>query len=310
MRAFYRRWLKTAFTHSVGVFDLWTGLITAALGVVDHIWPQGQLMTTYAWQIPVWALAAVMAMRLLLAPYWMWIEDQSQPKLGGPSLPAYSRKKVEALRQAAQNLEVVCWGFAKGLVAQERIATFLQAAGEFEREPMFDKLLPRISSGAGRLSAMSDLPPQGYPGAADPVIQRELMQDSLEGIDELYAFTDQWVLYEGGSPRLRPDYPNWERRKDFRLWEVAALWADEEPTQPLSSTGKRRVNMLARAILDDNLELHGEDKRDELIKQSDFRATGQRWQANPQWTIRRSDLETFARGGVDRPPFLFPEARI
>ena len=58
MLSYYGRWFRTAFTHSMGLFDLWTGLVTAALGVVDHYWPAAQIMTTYAWQIPVWALAA------------------------------------------------------------------------------------------------------------------------------------------------------------------------------------------------------------------------------------------------------------
>ena len=71
MRAYYWRWVKTAFTHSVGVVDLWTGLLTALAGVIDHYWPQGQIMTAYGWQIAVWALAAVMFLRLLMAPYWM-----------------------------------------------------------------------------------------------------------------------------------------------------------------------------------------------------------------------------------------------
>ena len=78
MLSYYGRWFRTAFTHSMGLFDLWTGLVTAALGVVDHYWPAAQIMTTYAWQIPVWALAAVAAVRLLLAPYWMWSAQRDQ----------------------------------------------------------------------------------------------------------------------------------------------------------------------------------------------------------------------------------------
>ena len=87
MRAYYWRWIKTAFTHSVGVFDLWVGLLTAIAGVIDHYWPQGQIMTAYAWQIPVWALAAVMFIRLLMAPYWMWQEDESKRPIWSASEP-------------------------------------------------------------------------------------------------------------------------------------------------------------------------------------------------------------------------------
>ena len=32
MRSFYWRWIKTAFTQSLGPIDLWTGLAGAALG--------------------------------------------------------------------------------------------------------------------------------------------------------------------------------------------------------------------------------------------------------------------------------------
>lgn len=84
MRAFYWRWLKTAFTHAIGVVDLWTGLISAALSVTDHYAPGLQLATSYGWQIPIWALGAVMAARLLLAPYWMWLEQATQSEAALP----------------------------------------------------------------------------------------------------------------------------------------------------------------------------------------------------------------------------------
>lgn len=71
MGNYYLRVIKAAFTHAVGPLDLWTGLITAVLGVVDHLLPEPHLMAAYAWQIPIWTLAAVMAVRLLLAPFWL-----------------------------------------------------------------------------------------------------------------------------------------------------------------------------------------------------------------------------------------------
>ena len=71
MRAFYGRWLKTAFTHSLVAIDLWAGVAGALLAVVDHFLPDRQLVTALTWQIPIWALAAVVLARLLLAPFWM-----------------------------------------------------------------------------------------------------------------------------------------------------------------------------------------------------------------------------------------------
>jgi hypothetical protein len=75
MRTYYHRLLKRALTRSIGPVDLWMGLAGAALGVADHLWPAGQLMTALAWQVPIWALVSVMALRLLLAPYWLAKED-------------------------------------------------------------------------------------------------------------------------------------------------------------------------------------------------------------------------------------------
>src|SRR6476646_1117919 len=95
MLAFYWRWLKTAFRHSLGAIDLWTGLAGSVLGLIDHFWPDMRLMTAYGWQIPVWGLVSIMMMRLLLAPYWMWQEDEARR-------PAISisegRKRLTALR--------------------------------------------------------------------------------------------------------------------------------------------------------------------------------------------------------------------
>lgn len=78
MRAYYLRLAKTAFSRSIGPIDLWTGLVVALLGLVDHYWPQGELMMTYGWEIPIWALAAVMLVRISLAPFWMSAEDTAK----------------------------------------------------------------------------------------------------------------------------------------------------------------------------------------------------------------------------------------
>jgi hypothetical protein len=75
---YYSRWVKTAFTHSFGLIDLWTGIAGAVVGILDHYWPQAQLMTSYGWQIPLWALGMVVAARLLLAPSWMAEEDAQE----------------------------------------------------------------------------------------------------------------------------------------------------------------------------------------------------------------------------------------
>src|SRR5258707_563955 len=77
-KQFFFAWMRRAFTQSLGPIDLWAGLLAAALGVIDHYWPAGQLMSSLGWQVPVFALAAVMVVRLLLAPYWMAKDDAAK----------------------------------------------------------------------------------------------------------------------------------------------------------------------------------------------------------------------------------------
>jgi hypothetical protein len=95
MREYYWRWLRTAFSRSIGLVDIGTGIVVALAGILDRFWPEAQIMTSYGWQIPVWALAAVMAVRLVLAPFWMFQEDDaSRAKL-------QLRLENKAARQAA-----------------------------------------------------------------------------------------------------------------------------------------------------------------------------------------------------------------
>ena len=86
MRSFYWRWLKTSFRHSLGPIDLWTGLAASILGVAAHFLPDGEAaITALAWQVPLWALGLVMLVRLILAPYWMWKEDQASRAIDSPA---------------------------------------------------------------------------------------------------------------------------------------------------------------------------------------------------------------------------------
>jgi hypothetical protein len=111
MAAFYWRWLKTALRHSIGPIDLWTGLVAAILGLLDHYLPQAGLMTSYGWQVPIWVLAAVILVRLLLAPYWMWQEDASKIATLGRSLQ--SQKSLEDIRLDFDRMEFVEHAFLK-----------------------------------------------------------------------------------------------------------------------------------------------------------------------------------------------------
>ncbi len=79
MLRFYILWIKKAFTKSFGIADLLSGFAAAGVAAWVHYYPEtSKLMDTFSWQIPLWACAAVVAIRLLLAPYWIWCEERSK----------------------------------------------------------------------------------------------------------------------------------------------------------------------------------------------------------------------------------------
>jgi hypothetical protein len=88
---YFRKWLKTAFGQSIGPIDLYSGLGAAAVTGIAHFLPawEGEL-NNLVWQIPLWVAAAVVGVRLALAPYWIW---RSQTE------------KIEALKLRLKNVE-------------------------------------------------------------------------------------------------------------------------------------------------------------------------------------------------------------
>ena len=74
--SYFWRWLRTAFTHSIGLVDLVSGFAGAAVALVTHFAPAwAPTVSALSWQIPIWAALAVIVVRLVLAPYWMHQED-------------------------------------------------------------------------------------------------------------------------------------------------------------------------------------------------------------------------------------------
>lgn len=97
MWKFYWRWLKTAVRHSLGPIDLWTGIIASILAVAAHFLPGGEAVVfALAWQVPLWAFGLVIVVRLLLAPYWMWLDDETdRPSVAsGGLLPDWTIKDL------------------------------------------------------------------------------------------------------------------------------------------------------------------------------------------------------------------------
>lgn len=92
MRRYYWRWLKTAFNRALGVVDLWSGVAGAVITLLAHLLPEWRdTLNGLVWQVPLWSLATVMLVRLFLAPYWMWLEDDK--KIRALTLSAASRQQ-------------------------------------------------------------------------------------------------------------------------------------------------------------------------------------------------------------------------
>lgn len=76
MLHYYFLWLKTIFTRLPGIVDLWSGIIGAILTITSQYISNNSSLAQYFPWIPVWVLAAVFVIRLILAPYWIWKEQK------------------------------------------------------------------------------------------------------------------------------------------------------------------------------------------------------------------------------------------
>lgn len=76
---FVRQWIWRSFHRGIGVGDAIGGLLGNVVTFVAHVTPWGQSeMTDLAWQIPVFALAGAMMLRLFSTPYEMWREQKDR----------------------------------------------------------------------------------------------------------------------------------------------------------------------------------------------------------------------------------------
>jgi hypothetical protein len=106
-----------------------------------------------------------------------------------------------------------------------------------------------------------------------------------------------------------PDFDKWDRQSEFRLYEVACLWSNQEPALPLSKEAKDCFLRLERAVLDRTLKVHRENLR-EVIADAVQESRGGQVMANPNWGVTRADLLSYALVADEKPRFLFPRERV
>jgi hypothetical protein len=105
------------------------------------------------------------------------------------------------------------------------------------------------------------------------------------------------------------DFDKWDGRKEYRLFEVACLWEDQEPLLPLTETAKRRFKTLEQAIWDKQLKIRSGGVRGSIANAKIISRGGEA-KANPNWAIEKDALLLYAFGTDEKPRFLFPEQRV
>lgn len=103
-RTFYAEWLRRAFGQSINKGDYFSSVAGSVVTVITHyLSPDAaHSLSALAWQVPLWGLAAAMALRLVLAPYELWKEQKGRAE-NAEALPKGRRVLSEANRQALRD---------------------------------------------------------------------------------------------------------------------------------------------------------------------------------------------------------------
>jgi hypothetical protein len=139
-------------------------------------------------------------------------------------------------------------------------------------------------------------------------------QKKLELIERRKLYLRQTAI-EGLDDHIRsakvpwPDFDKWDKRTDFRLFEIACLWTDQEPGLPLTAEAMRRFKVLEQAICDKHLKIRSDSVREAIVSAIAI-SKGRESKANPNWVIDKDALLLYAAGTNEKPRFLFPEERV
>ena len=71
-RSFYKLWLKEVFSHAFGLAEVLATFLGLLVPLLLKLFPSTSGFADLVWQIPIGAFATVAAVRLFLAPYWIY----------------------------------------------------------------------------------------------------------------------------------------------------------------------------------------------------------------------------------------------
>ena len=76
---YYCRWVRSAVLHLPDRIDFWSGMGGASLIVLRHFIPSVEAaMPDLEWQLLLWTVATIFAVRFVLAPYNIGKEDANK----------------------------------------------------------------------------------------------------------------------------------------------------------------------------------------------------------------------------------------
>jgi hypothetical protein len=76
---YYRLWLRTAFSGALDRAALLAFVVLALYGAAQHFDARlSGFVEPWVWAVPFWALAVVVGLRTLWAPYRIWKDNQAQ----------------------------------------------------------------------------------------------------------------------------------------------------------------------------------------------------------------------------------------
>jgi superfamily I DNA/RNA helicase len=94
--------IRTAWRHSFHAAHSAILALIIAAGLVTYFVPQVEvLVDLHGWQVATFVLSSIVVIRLLLAPYWIWIDDQNRLALLNDQLADKARETQRLAEKTA-----------------------------------------------------------------------------------------------------------------------------------------------------------------------------------------------------------------
>ncbi|MFC2022389.1 hypothetical protein ACFLTR_04195 [Chloroflexota bacterium] len=145
--------LKLAFSPSFGRADTISGFAGAILYGADKLFKLEVIMGIDWWGLPLMILGAMVAMRLLLAPYWIYKDvnekyDELKGQLGDKDKKRETREKLGEFMVEGQELKAKC-GNEKEPPPNDEADEWADKVEHYLADELDDSFISRFRNSAG-----------------------------------------------------------------------------------------------------------------------------------------------------------------